>query len=357
MIKIQEHLNVIRPNNFLNDLAEKLWTELNPRLADNSDHKVSSIIKKCHFYLNETAGIAYCNDYAGGIKATAKRHHRFFLYLTKKNDLNLKSIIVAKPRDFDKIKTEILGILREEDLYTMSGEKVEQTKFGKLISEKIFDYKRFRQSTYCIDLFTKLKFHSATCPYCNYNILHIVNINLDPTKERKRRAYLDLDHFYPKSRNPFFSLSFFNLVPSCHSCNSSDKGEKPFGIKTHIHPYLESFDDIYTFQISAVTYVGATAERISIVNNGKKLRDRTLDDLLLVQRYQDRLKDMTDLIYHYKKYKGHMKTSSRQSFLDAFFEVRKVPRTRTDILQTPHGKLLRDILKDVDKVNNYLNLQ
>jgi len=35
------------------------------------------------------------------------------------------------------------------------------------------------------------------------------------------------------------SLSFYNLIPSCHICNSSTKGSTVFSLGTHIHPYVQ----------------------------------------------------------------------------------------------------------------------
>ncbi|TCL67476.1 hypothetical protein EV196_10232 [Mariniflexile fucanivorans] len=43
----------------------------------------------------------------------------------------------------------------------------------------------------------------------------------------------ELDHYYPKSLYPYFGVSFYNLIPSCQSCNGLGvKGENdPFSIK------------------------------------------------------------------------------------------------------------------------------
>lgn len=37
----------------------------------------------------------------------------------------------------------------------------------------------------------------------------------------KTRAMYQLDHYFPKSRYPMLSISFFNLQPCCSSCNTS----------------------------------------------------------------------------------------------------------------------------------------
>jgi len=51
----------------------------------------------------------------------------------------------------------------------------------------------------------------TVCPYCNRN--YIYNI------PDSRRTTCELDHFYDKAAFPFLALSFYNLIPSCKTCN------------------------------------------------------------------------------------------------------------------------------------------
>ncbi len=65
----------------------------------------------------------------------------------------------------------------------------------------------------------------SVCPYCNRNYIFSLPIS-------KRRTS-QLDHFYPKDRYPFLALSFYNLIPSCTTCNhlkSNNRG-------TYCNPY------------------------------------------------------------------------------------------------------------------------
>ncbi|PWH85415.1 HNH endonuclease [Brumimicrobium oceani] len=70
----------------------------------------------------------------------------------------------------------------------------------------------------------------SVCPYCNLNYVHTIE-----TENGKTRP--ELDHFYPKSKFPFLALSIYNLIPSCHICNSNFKGSIDFHTKIHINPY------------------------------------------------------------------------------------------------------------------------
>ena len=67
---------------------------------------------------------------------------------------------------------------------------------------------------------------NGKCPYCQQNIAD------------------NLDHFLPKTKYATYSISPYNLVPSCSECNAgksastfSSYSEQPF------HPYYDDFDD------------------------------------------------------------------------------------------------------------------
>ncbi|TDP02195.1 HNH endonuclease domain-containing protein [Flavobacterium sp. 245] len=347
MIKIQEHLNRGDADIFLNKLAKEHWLALNPRLKNNSGYTSNSLIEKCKKFYIASSTPLYIKKYANSDNSIAARHKKFFLLLKKDRFKFLKKLITGRLDDFTAIQVEIFKILNPNDLFTTKGRKINQTLFGKLISEELLNYKYFRGSDNCKNLFLNLGFKSATCPYCNYNKLDITTIS------KKNKAYLDLDHFYPKSLNPFFALSFFNLIPSCHSCNSSDKSDIPFSIQTQINPYYESFEDIYKFKISLVKLLGNSMDNIEIQNISKPL-DTSCNDFNLVRKYNNNIASAENLIDLFLKYnKQYIGTSNENSFIELI--MKDIPVNRRDILKFPKAKLNRDILQQID-INNVLGI-
>lgn len=68
------------------------------------------------------------------------------------------------------------------------------------------------------DEFTNAKHQQALiCPFCGLSALK-------PSEGKYRDAY---DHYLPKALYPFTAMNFKNLVPTCHDCNSDEKGYKP----------------------------------------------------------------------------------------------------------------------------------
>jgi len=80
-----------------------------------------------------------------------------------------------------------------------------------------------------------------TCVYCNRNY----TINLTKTHARA-----ELDHWFPKTQFPLLALSFYNLIPSCHSCNHI-KGNPSIDWKKalieYIHPYIKEDSEGFNF--------------------------------------------------------------------------------------------------------------
>lgn len=78
---------------------------------------------------------------------------------------------------------------------------------------------------------------SNVCTYCNRQ--YVFTVNKPKKKGLEHIVRPELDHWYNKELYPLMSLSFYNLIPSCHICNSSTKGSTVFSLGTHIHPYVQ----------------------------------------------------------------------------------------------------------------------
>lgn len=76
------------------------------------------------------------------------------------------------------------------------------------------DFKKFNEfydnwSKKKINYWITKKTELKVCPYCNISY----------TYSRGKAVTAQLDHFFPKSEYPILALCFYNLVPSCPSCN------------------------------------------------------------------------------------------------------------------------------------------
>lgn len=128
---------------------------------------------------------------------------------------NIKRLLIAS---YEKLICYFI-LLQKLDKSSLNEIK---KKFDEKDTEKIFRYSKICDKI--ADFFKKnadkLKIHS--CFYCDAAYTGVFS-----TEEEVRRTF-DVDHFFPKSEYPMFSLSLYNFVPSCQVCNSRVKGRRNF---------------------------------------------------------------------------------------------------------------------------------
>ena len=140
---------------------------------------------------------------------------------------SLEEVITAKPEKLDEIA--------EWGKDKFDEYKFMITKYDNFITKEKKEYKAY-------DLAKKLNVN--VCPYCNINSTYTV-INEDDKKITRP----EFDHFYDKATHPILALSFYNIIPSCHTCNSTIKGSEEFSMKSHLNPYADSFDEVTKFNL------------------------------------------------------------------------------------------------------------
>ncbi|MEB8704763.1 hypothetical protein P4H21_29115, partial [Bacillus cereus] len=83
------------------------------------------------------------------------------------------------------------------------------------------------------------------CPYCATQFIFIYESDHGKTRGT-------LDHFIDKAKYPIFSISIYNLIPSCKVCNSDFKGDKEANIVDNYTPFEENIIEYITFKKVAI---------------------------------------------------------------------------------------------------------
>lgn len=142
------------------------------------------------------------------------------LYVSKYDNPWINSIIRKHNNYFEK----------DESFKQLVNEVKSKINFLNETIGEIINYELIKKEERHILLYN---FGVEVCPYCNRNYI----------SKYKRNGILkttaDLDHFYPKTGFPLFSLSLHNFVPSCQICNSRFKLAK--GVEV-INPYNEKIN-------------------------------------------------------------------------------------------------------------------
>ena len=168
--------------------------------------------------------------------------HEHLEHFAKEHYEALKDKLKAFPKECKYSLEEVIKVKPEKlhEIATWAEDKKSDyefmiTKYKSFTTKKKKDYDAY-------DLASKLQVN--VCPYCNLNATYTVIVK-DGTKITRP----EFDHFYDKDSNPILALSFYNLIPSCHTCNSTLKGKEPFSINSHLNPYSDNFDKEAKFRL------------------------------------------------------------------------------------------------------------
>lgn len=282
---------------------------------------------------------------------------RFWNYFLDNDFINLKRIIISRPEELQTIISEIdsefgINFLSNNVSYNSAS----LNDFGKIVRD-VISYEWYRNTDRPAFYFSK--FNILFCPYCNKDeIQNIQKIDLVSGNELTTRLY-QLDHFYPKSRYPYLSLSFFNLIPGCATCNATLKGEKDFNISTHFNPFHISFNEHFKFRVNSI--IPNNSSEISITFNNLTTHDESqIVDFEILHRYnQEATKEILFNLIKIFKYRSHKVQRSIQSQLkglvgsfvlsnDALLNSQGVPLSPEQINKKHLGKIKRDICQQME---------
>ncbi|GAK20035.1 hypothetical protein JCM19052_506 [Vibrio sp. JCM 19052] len=292
------------------------------------------------------------NQHCNGDETVRERHSNFLNYFIEQDGIYLDSIITATPDLLKSIIEDINDILIESDFFVDGV----YTSLYKKTKNNLFAYSDYRKTKGCIEVYEELLGSSVYCFYCNSASLDIISKERH-NKRNTKKALFDLDHFYLRSKYPYLSLCFYNLIPCCHSCNSSIRGTLDFDIETHINPYFTSFDEHYTFSVNeaelASLIMGAESPITEIYVNkletSARNLDRTVEDLLINEKCNLELQKINSLGSSYIRHKFR-KAAELELFVELVYGYRyeRIPEDKKYIHEYQHSKLQLDFIEQLE---------
>lgn len=252
------------------------------------------------------------------------------------NESKLKELMLAPPEQIVKIIEDF------EKHYKKSRYKREY--LNKVLSRIFVDYGYNKinklEFTKTIDL--------KTCPYCNRNYTCTIN--------KQGSIKPEIDHLYPKSLYPYLACSYFNLIPSCPTCNGFGAKEskdtfyaypisnpytiKPIDFKFSIIPmninFLNVEQEQYKFDDFEIELFGnkANLEVFELEELYKQHKDVVLD-LLIKKAYYPQ--SYIDELYGF----GFSKDELYRYLFSNY-------RQDTELHKRPLSKLIKDIVEELD---------
>lgn len=195
----------------------------------------------------------------------------------------------------------------------------------------------------------------SVCPYCNRNYTFTIR------KFYNEYTRPEFDHFYNKKEYPYLALSFYNLIPSCHICNSTIKGNKDFKFSTHLHPYVDDFDERTQFRIYPMSadYLKDKNEFNLVVKSIDPFDTRTkqnIKDFALNIQYKEHRDIALETMLRAIIYPDSQLKEFLKNHPDLFENKEEVEKTvfcapvkSSEINQRIHTKMINDIKETIRK--------
>lgn len=269
---------------------------------------------------------------------------------------NFEKLIKGTPSDLEIHMNKI-----EQDFNFSDLIKGKSNSFKKALI-KAFSYSTFRKEMPSRKLTQALDLKS--CPYCNAQYTLATKVR---NSKGQLKLLFEIDHFYPKSKYPYLSLSFYNLIPSCSSCNRS-KSSKPSFLSNNFHPYSnDSVGHHFEFHTDpldiAKLYINGNNHfkihtRITVPDPLKEKVQRHLDDYSISElyaRHNDIVEELAwkKYIYTYRYKKNLIEKYFEGLFKDSADLERFIIGNyskKPDMLRRPLSKFASDIAKDLDLI-------
>ena len=325
----------IKRKRYLEPIAQKWLRWVCDFLFTNKTGKLQPWLKTANgkrFFNNYADKMFYqldkvIRDYSRGRRALEFR----LLAILRLYKKYFRKIVLASPAQLDALVMATKGRSRQPKRLVAAIKKVMVPYYDNLADR------------YGHDLVKELGI--KTCPYCNRQFIH--------SFEAIRVERPELDHFYPKAMYPFLCLSFYNLIPVCHSCNHV-KLEDEIGV----NPYSRAFNSRFSItdkngnKLPKSKLFKLTEKEIGIKLDGKSAEEDKNSQVLGLENvygnHTDYVKELIDKTMAYDSY-------ARKALVESFQGAGYHPRQVFDFVWGKHlidaeyedkplSKLTKDIL-------------
>ncbi len=260
-----------------------------------------------------------------------------------------EELLVANFADLERIKIKISKI--DEGLFwnTVIEDERSNRKYVGIWKDIYEAYNRFSKGNINNEIVTKLGV--TVCPYCNENYVN---------NRGRINTTAQLDHFFPRSDYPIFSICLYNLVPCCYSCNHIKLNKQ-----ISVSPHNQSFD----FNSMKISYIPESAnwindsEKIHIIfkpinDDGKQIKNN-IEMLGISESYKYHSIYVQELLKKQQVYTSLRIIELYRSFPNLFTSEEEVLRIifgnyidENDLGRRPLSKLTKDILEELGVILN-----
>lgn len=225
--------------------------------------------------------------------------------------------VIFQNKDLENILT-----LNQDEIINILEKNKNKSSLSKL--KHVFNYDKFQSE---ITKFFTDNFDFRTCFYCNKDF--ITNFEAD-----KEVSTFQLDHFYDKGTYPYLALSFYNLIPSCPTCNSKKvKGIANTFENNCIAPNSQNFD--FHKKVKFKLLLDDSCKNLHI-------KSKNDIDITLKEQFTDIYDKYIEIFKLNERYKAH-----KDIVFNMIQKAELYPQSRLKELENLTGIPFQQIKKDI----------
>ena len=228
-------------------------------------------------------------------------------------------------------------------------------KIDSELRKKIIDLKNISVCPYCNRNYISSTYKFLQCNICNQELLVIDGTEKEcPGCKQEIKGLTkvvntaQLDHFFPKDSYPLFAVSFYNLIPSCYSCNH---------VKLNKDLKHSPYDSSFPFDDVKFTYIPKSTDKIEIkIDSCNPDFINGIRILGIEELYQSHIDVVNELIWKKEVYTKSYRDGLSRILNQTNFELSKAEVNRfitghyTDkenYGKRPLSKMVTDISKEI----------
>lgn len=263
-------------------------------------------------------------------------------FRTNGSHISFKDVILADMKKLPQIKNAYKSSTFTDEV--------------KYIKDNLYSSYFANSSNYLIDTdynAAKLiqKLGIIVCPYCNRNFINNVTYS-----NRGLKRTSQMDHYYCKEKYPFLAMSFYNLIPSCPSCNHIKSTKR-----IYYSPYDTRFkpSDLlnFNFKIKSIDFLHSVDQlEITLTSINKRINSN-IDTFKLKSQYEIH-RDIIQELFKKKLIYTEIKLKEiQENFEGLFNDEEDMKRTlfgnyldEENIHKRPLAKLTSDIYDELSNL-------
>lgn len=174
-----------------------------------------------------------------GLAFDERTHQKKNVSRAMKNSAAHQYFTKEKVEEYMTARPERLLELHEEMVRVLGDANGVFSEDNRKFVEHVFNYDSYIKQNQEMSYALAHLMDVNTCTYCNRQYTLTVDDVDENGTVAEHLIRPEFDHWFSQVDYPDLALSYYNLIPACHTCNSNLKNKQEMDLEHYIHPYID----------------------------------------------------------------------------------------------------------------------